>query len=98
MGGELPFAPVEQDATTLSKEEVAQQLENRFGNLQQAIYAKIVEKVGDKMYWENWAKEIGEIARKFIERIERLLQDNEEARKAFNQFVGALAKKYQSIG
>ena len=38
---------------TLQNEEVARQLELRFGTLQDGIYARLVEKVGDKMYWEN---------------------------------------------
>lgn len=79
-------------AVMLDSAEVARQLELRFGSLQDGIYAKLVEKVGDKLYWENWAKSVGEIARKFIERITRMVRDNDEARKHFNEFVQGLKR------
>ena len=80
------------DSVTLSNDDVARQLELRFGTLQDGIYARIVEKVGDKMYWTNWAKEVGEIAKKFIERITNLVKENEEARRNFDEFVCGLQK------
>lgn len=82
----------EGDSVTLGSDEVAKQLELRFGTLQDGIYARIVEKVGDKMYWTNWAKEVGEIAKKFIERITNLVKENEEARRNFDEFVCGLQK------
>lgn len=82
----------EGDSVTLGSDEVARQLELRFGTLQDGIYARIVEKVGDKMYWTNWAKEVGEIAKKFIERITNLVKENEEARRNFDEFVCGLQK------
>ena len=82
----------EGDSVTLGSDEVAKQLELRFGALQDGIYARIVEKVGDKMYWTNWAKEVGEIAKKFIERITNLVKENEEAKKNFDEFVCGLQK------
>jgi predicted helicase len=77
---------------TLQNEEVARQLELRFGTLQDGIYARLVEKVGDKMYWENWAKSVGEIAQKFIERIALLIKENDNARTYFNEFIQGLHK------
>ncbi|MBS5700891.1 MAG: DEAD/DEAH box helicase [Bacteroides cellulosilyticus] len=79
----------EQVAKTLDQDEVAKQLELRFGELQGGIYAKLVEKCGDRMYWENWAKEIGIIARKLIERITRLVKEGEH-KKDFGNFVKGL--------
>lgn len=63
----------EKDLAQLSNEEVATQLELRFGELQDGIYAKMVEKVGDRLYWENWAAKVGDIAKKFIYRIGQLV-------------------------
>lgn len=77
---------------TLTQDEVSAQLELRFGALQDGIYARLVEKVGDKLYWENWAKSIGEIAQKFIQRITMLVNENAEARKYFDEFVKGLHK------
>lgn len=76
----------------IENEEVARQLELQFGTLQDGIYARLVEKVGDKMYWENWAKSVGEIAKKFIERISLLIRENNNARTYFNDFLSGLHK------
>lgn len=64
----------EDDLAQLSNEDVATQLALRFGELQDGIYAKMVEKVGDRLYWENWAAKVGDIAKKFIYRIGKLVQ------------------------
>lgn len=63
----------DKDLAQLSNEDVATQLELRFGELQDGIYAKMVEKVGDRLYWENWAAKVGDIAKKFIYRIGQLV-------------------------
>lgn len=78
------------DAVTMSDGDIAKQLELRFGTLQDGIYARIVEKVGDKMYWENWSKQIGQIALRFIERINRLVQENEQAKEYFGKYLSEL--------
>lgn len=80
------------EAVQMDSNEVARQLELRFGELQDGIYARLVEKVGDKMYWESWAKSIGEIAQKFIERIARLIKENNKAHEYFKDFIGGLHK------
>lgn len=79
-------------AINLSNEEVARQLELQFGTLQNGIYARLVEKVGDKLYWENWGKSIGDIAQKFMDRIEHLIKENTNAHQYFNDFLGGLHK------
>ena len=82
----------EGDALTLNDEDVAKQLTFRFGEFQDGIYAKLVEKVGDKMYWENWAESVGEVAKKFIQRIAMLVRDNSTAHERFDEFVKGLRK------
>lgn len=79
-------------AVNLSNEDVARQLDLQFGELQGGIYARLVEKVGDKMYWENWGRSIGEIAKKFMDRIELLIKENENAHHYFEDFLGGLHK------
>jgi len=78
------------DAKVLDNAEVARELDLRFGELQQAIYAKLVEKCGDRLYWENWSKKVGLIAKKFIERIENLVRSVPELKEEFSVFVGGL--------
>lgn len=75
--------------TQLSQEDIAKQLEIKFGPLQDGIYAKLVEKVGDRLYWENWAKKVGDIAQKFINRINELIKSGKAA-KEFDAFLKGL--------
>lgn len=79
-----------QDAEQIENAEVARQLEIRFGEMQSGIYAKLVEKCGDRLYWENWSKKVGLIARKFIERISKLVESVSILKSEFNIFVKGL--------
>lgn len=81
----------EEEAKQLESAEIAKQLELRFGELQDGIYAKLVEKCGDRLYWENWAKEVGLIAHKFIERISKLIQSGVH-KKEFNEYLKGLQR------
>ena len=59
--------------------------------LQQGIYAKLVEKCGERTYWENWAKSVGSIAQRYIERITRLVSaETSKLRTRFVDFVETL--------
>jgi predicted helicase len=40
-----------------------------------AIYAKIVAKVGERAYWETWATDVAQIAERHVVRINALLDD-----------------------
>ena len=87
----LGFQEGEEEARQMENAEIACQLELRFGELQDGMYAKLVEKCGDRLYWENWAKEIGLIAHKFIERISKLIQSGIH-KKAFNEYLKGLQR------
>lgn len=87
----LGFQEGEEEARQIENAEIARQLELRFGELQDGMYAKLVEKCGDRLYWENWAKEIGLIAHKFIERISKLIQSG-IPKKAFNEYLKGLQR------
>lgn len=54
-----------------------------------SIYAKIVKKCGSRKYWENWAKDIADIAQRHITRINGLL-GNKEHEKQFDRFLQEL--------
>lgn len=62
------------------------------GEIEKAIYAKLVQKVGNRHHWEDWANDIAKIARTHIDRITAIVEDpaNEKERAAFNTFVGEL--------
>ena len=42
----------------------------------EAIFAKIVEKCGDREYWESWAEDVADIFNKVVGRIESLLDNS----------------------
>ncbi len=80
------------DQQTITNQEIVRQLNIRFAEYEKNIYAKLVEKCGDRMYWENWAREIGMIATRFIERIGRLVGDGSKYEHQFNEFLSGLQK------
>jgi predicted helicase len=64
-----------------------------FRDLQNAIYAKLVEKVGDREYWgPGWAKEVQAIVQHQIARITELAESDGEHQKLFAEFLVALRK------
>ncbi|MFI7299295.1 DEAD/DEAH box helicase [Streptomyces sp. NPDC050121] len=54
-----------------------------------AIYARIVDKVGERHYWEDWAKDIAQIADRHVTRIKAALVLPEK-QAAFEEFVAEL--------
>ena len=64
--------------------------------VQNAIYAKMVEKVGDRKYFEQWAKDVAKIAQIQIDRIRDLISRDGEHKKAFNNFIKGLQENINS--
>lgn len=62
------------------------------GEIERAIYAKLVRKVGNRHHWEDWANDIAAIANTHIDRIRAILEnaDNAREREAFEQFATEL--------
>ena len=67
-------------------------LEFEIGEIERAIYAKLVQKVGNRHHWEDWANDIAKIARTHIDRITGILHNpkNLREREAFATFARAL--------
>ena len=65
-----------------------------FGIPADAIYAKIVEKCGDRKYWESWAKDVADIFKRLVGRIENLLEnpDNSALQEWFDDFHNELTE------
>jgi predicted helicase len=68
------------------------QLSIQFEQLQSVLFARMVQKVGDRRYWEQWAKDVAQIAERHIERIRRLIRDEGPHRRAFAEFLAGLQK------
>lgn len=58
--------------------------------LQEAVNAVIVKKCGNKVYWEDWAKDIGDIAKHHIERVGELVLNGGPASAEFAVFLRGL--------
>ncbi|MDM4772408.1 DEAD/DEAH box helicase family protein [Solimonas sp. SE-A11] len=79
IGAELPRSPGKESQGELQFE---------IGEIERAIYAKLVDKVGNRHHWEDWANDIAKIARTHIDRITALLEDpaNSREKEAFEKF------------
>lgn len=78
--GPWPLDPGTQDPLTFPVEE-----------WKDSVYAKIVDKCGNRMYWEDWSKDIASIAKKHIDLINDLLDDADPSHRiAFDGFVAGL--------
>lgn len=71
-----------------------EQFEMQFeiGEIEKGIYAKLVQKCGNRHHWEEWANDIAKIARTHVDRISGILEKpaNTKEREAFNTFVSEL--------
>ncbi|WP_374253926.1 DEAD/DEAH box helicase [Acinetobacter brisouii] len=62
------------------------------GEIERAIVAKVVQKVGNRHHWEDWANDIAKIAQTHIKLIRDILSrpECENERAVFNEFVEEL--------
>lgn len=72
--------------------DISRQLALQFEQLQSVVFARMVNKVGDRRYWEQWAKNVAEIAERQVARINRLIKDEGKHQKAFDKFLKGLKK------
>lgn len=75
-----------------SQEKVQGNLQFEVGEVEKAIYAKLVQKVGNRHHWEDWANDIAKIARTHIDRIQGILDNpaNTKEKQAFAAFAAEL--------
>ena len=62
------------------------------GEIERALYAKIVKKCGNRHHWEDWASDVAKIAKTHIDRIQAILENpaNTVEISAFNEFAHEL--------
>lgn len=87
-----PFQVNEDSATYETTKDIGRQMALQFEQLQSVVFARMVQKVGDRRYWEQWAKDIAQIAERQIERIQHLIETKTDQRKAFDKFLAGLQK------
>lgn len=73
-----------------SAEVLANQLKIQFEELQSAVFARMVQKVGDRRYWEQWAKSVADIAQRQIDHIQNLIANSPRHQAEFEKFLSGL--------
>ena len=59
-----------------------------FDKWKESVYAKMVKKVGSRIYWENWAKDVAEIATSHMNKMRQLINsDNPKIKNEIGNFV-----------
>ncbi len=69
---------------------------DEMSGLEQAFYGRIVKKVGDRRYLEDWSKDVAEIAKRHITKINDLIDSQAGAKKAFDVFLTSLQHNINS--
>ncbi|MBW1606068.1 type ISP restriction/modification enzyme [Lactobacillus sp. Sy-1] len=89
--GNSPKDPID-ESTWKSDVNKPQQIELPLDwqEMQNAFYGKVVQKVGNRRYLEDWSKDVANIAKRHIQRIKDLIDSNSGAKEAFNKFVKSL--------
>lgn len=82
----------EEAGKEIEQDQKPQQLELplNWKEMQNAFYGKVVQKVGDRRYLEDWSKDVADIAKMYIRRINDLIDSNEGAKMAFDNFLTSL--------
>lgn len=67
-------------------------LQFEIGEIERAIYAKVVQKCGNSHHWEDWANDIAKIAHTHITRITNIVENpaNTKEQAAFKAFANEL--------
>ncbi|RAZ73506.1 DEAD/DEAH box helicase [Planococcus halotolerans] len=79
----IPKSETEQLSFSLTEED--------WSDLERAIYGKIVRKVGNVRYWEDWSRDVAEIARQHMIRIRIMVEDKTTIEyMEFQKFVTSL--------
>ena len=85
-----PLLVSEDSATYEANKEIGRQMAFQFEQLQSVVFARMVQKVGDRRYWEQWAKDVAIIAERQVERIKFLISSKKDQRAAFAKFLVGL--------
>lgn len=86
-----PDGPVTENGDD-KEEHGAEQLELplHWKEMRKAFYGKVVQHVGDRRYLEDWSKDVADIAKMYVRRINDLIDSNQGAKLAFNKFLKSL--------
>lgn len=91
--GEAPDNPFERelsDNERIREEQTVFDYEYHWDELEGAIYGQIVRKLGNRRYLEDWSEDVATIARRHIQGIDLLLDQSDEVKTAFHNFLNSL--------
>lgn len=91
--GEAPDNPFERelsDNERIRDEQTVFDYEYHWDELEGAIYGQIVRKLGNRRYLEDWSEDVAIIARRHIQGINLLLEQSDEVKVAFHNFLNSL--------
>ncbi|MFZ4868805.1 DEAD/DEAH box helicase [Enterococcus entomosocium] len=92
--GEAPSVEDIENASTIGEKGDATyqtSLDLDWGEIENAIYAKVVKKVGDRRYLEDWSEDVAKIAQRHIEQIIIMISDkNSQTAIEFDKFLKSL--------
>lgn len=69
---------------------------DEMSGLEQAFYGRIVKKVGNRRYLEDWSKDVAEIAKRHITKINDLIDSQAGSKQAFDAFLTSLKHNINS--
>ncbi|MBR3317982.1 MAG: DEAD/DEAH box helicase [Atopobiaceae bacterium] len=55
-----------------------------------AVYAKMVERCGTKIYWESWADDVARVAQLYVDEIRHAIGTDEGSKQGFDRFLEGL--------
>ncbi|MEY9862140.1 putative helicase [Catenulispora sp. GAS73] len=79
----------DEDGDSIAPNLDPQQLALPFGEWSDALYAKVVKKVGERQYWQQWSKDVANLAEEHVNRINEALKDAAK-RERFETFLTEL--------
>ncbi|HGF7553593.1 TPA: DEAD/DEAH box helicase [Enterococcus faecium] len=92
--GEAPSVEDMENTSTIGEKDDAiyqTSLELDWGEIENAIYAKVVKKVGDRRYLEDWSEDVAKIAQRHIEQISIMIRDKDsQTAIEFDNFLKSL--------
>lgn len=73
-----------------TNKDISRQMALQFEQLQSVVFARMVQKVGNRRYWEQWAKDVAQIAARQIGLIKFQIEQQPAQREAFDGFLDSL--------
>ena len=80
----------EKEVSEITDSQIRLNLKYSIEDIEDKIYAKIVEKCGDRIYAEKWSKEIEKACKTISTRIESLLKQNSKIKTEFENYYEGL--------